>query len=111
MKLDVVNEANGITKLLLSGSMDIEGTLAIDAQISEISKAKEKVIVDLSNVDFLASLGIRTLVMSAKSISTKGGNMVLLNPQAGVEKVLKSSGIDTVIPIAPDLNAAIALLR
>ncbi len=111
MDLEIENEENGITRLLLTGRMDIDGTLEVDGKFNEISKAKDKLIVDLSKVEFLASLGIRTLVMGAKAVSSKGGNMVLLNPQAGVERVLRSSGIDSVIPIAADLNAAIALLR
>ena len=111
MKIDVVNEQNGITKLVLIGSMDIKGALEVDPQFSEISKTKNKVIVDLKDVDFLASLGMRTLVSSAKSLMDKGGKLVLVNPQAGVEKAIKSARIDTIIPIASDLNAAIALFR
>jgi len=111
MKIDVVNEQNGITKLVLIGSMDIKGALEVDPQFSEISKTKNKVIVDLKDVDFLASLGMRTLVSSAKSLMEKGGRLVLVNPQAGVEKAIKSARIDTIIPIASDLNAAIALFR
>ena len=111
MKIDVVNEQNGITKLVLTGSMDIKGALEVDPQFSEISKTKNKVIVDLKDVDFLASLGMRTLVSSAKSLMEKGGRLVLVNPQAGVEKAIKSARIDTIIPIASDLNAAIALFR
>src|SRR5262245_64265491 len=91
MKIEVVNEQNGITKLVLTGSMDIEGALEVDPQFSEISKTKNKVIVDLKDVDFLASLGMRTLVSSAKSLMDKGGKLVLVNPQAGVEKAIKSA--------------------
>ena len=111
MKIDVVDEQNGITKLVLTGSMDIKGALEVDPQFSEISKTKNKVIVDLKDVDFLASLGMRTLVSSAKLLMEKGGKLVLVNPQAGVEKAIKSARIDTIIPIASDLNAAIALFR
>jgi len=111
MKIDVVDEQNGITKLVLTGSMDIKGALEVDPQFSEISNTKNKVIVDLKDVDFLASLGMRTLVSSAKLLMEKGGKLVLVNPQAGVEKAIRSAMIDTIIPIASDLNAAIALFR
>jgi anti-anti-sigma factor len=110
MKLDVLNDGNGVTRLLLNGRMDIEGASAVDMKFSVISGTEKKVIVDMSNVDFLASLGMRTLVLSAKSIASKGGKMVLLSPQPGVAKVLSTSGVDTVIPIATDLNTAIALV-
>ena len=111
MKLDIVNEENGITKLVLAGSMNIQGALDVDPQFNEILKTKDKIIVDLKDVDFLASLGMRTLVMSAKSLSQRGGKLVLVNPQDQVEKAIKSAGIDTLIPIAPNLTAAIAFFR
>lgn len=110
MKLDVIEQENGVTKLLLTGRMDIEGATAVDMEFNVISGTKRKVIVDLSGVDFMASLGMRTLVTAAKSISGKGGRMVLLDPQANVEKSLKTAGIDSLIPIARDLASATALV-
>ena len=111
MKIEVVSEENGITKVILAGSMDIKGALEVDPQFKEISQTKHKVIVDLANVGFLASLGMRTLVMSAKALSANGGQLILLKPQTDVEKALRAAGLDKIIPIAPDLVGAIALFR
>jgi anti-anti-sigma regulatory factor len=55
-------------------------------------------------------MGIRTIVMGAKTISSKGGKKVLFRRNADVEKVLLSSGIDTLVPIAHDLETAQAKL-
>jgi len=46
--------------------------------------------------------------MSAKALGAKGGQLILVAPQANVEKALKAAGLDTIIPIAP---AAIAHFR
>jgi anti-anti-sigma factor len=61
--------------------------------------------VDLSGVTFIASLGIRTLITGAKATANNGGKMVLLNPQPNVERVLRTSRVDTVIPIIDDARA------
>ena len=111
MKMDVVSQANGITKVVLAGSMDLKGALEIDPRFKEISQSKDKVIVDLADVNFLASLGMRTLVMSAKSLREKGGQLVLANPQADVETALRSAGLDQIIPLASDMAAASAMFR
>jgi anti-anti-sigma factor len=108
MNVDIVDLDNGITNVLLSGRMDVQGALAIDKKFSAIAEEKKKVVIDLSQVTFLASLGIRTLIMSCKTLASKGGDMVLLNPQPNVEKVLRTSGVDTVIQIVRDMNAATA---
>jgi anti-sigma B factor antagonist len=109
INVDIVDLDNGITNVLLSGRMDVQGTLAIDKKFSAIADEKKKVVIDLSQVTFLASLGIRTLIMNCKTLASRGGDMVLLNPQPSVEKVLRTSGVDTVIQIVRDMNAATAI--
>jgi anti-sigma B factor antagonist len=102
MEWNLVDIGNGIALVELTGRMDVQGALKADPAFSEIADKNERVIVDMSRLDFLASLGIRTLVTTSKTLRGKNGNMVLLSPQANVEQVLRSSGIDTIIPIASD---------
>jgi len=102
MNLEVAELENGITKVTLSGRLDIEGALKIDSEFNAVAEEKKKVVVDLSDVTFIASLGIRTLIIGAKAAANNGGKIVLLDPQPNVEKVLRTSRVDTVIPIAHD---------
>ncbi len=111
MKLEVADMENGTTEVILSGRLDIEGALKIDSEFNHIAEEKKKVLVDLSDVTFIASLGIRTLIMGAKATANKGGKMVLLNPQPNVEKVLRTSRVDTVIQSVNDPPTVHALLR
>ncbi len=110
MKIDILEARNGITKLVLSGRMDIEGAMAADMTFSVAAGANQRLVVDLSGVTFMACLGLRTLMVSAKSMANKGGKMVLLNPQPNVEKVLETTGVSTVIPIVHDMRSASTLL-
>jgi anti-anti-sigma factor len=110
MEWTVVDLENGLTKLVVSGRMDIEGALAVDPAFEKVAEEKTKVVVDISNLTFLASLGLRTLVRSCKTLAAKGGNLVLLGAQPGVEKVLKTSGVNTIIPIVADMGEAEVIL-
>lgn len=58
----------------------------------------------------MASMGIRTLMLSAKAAVNKGGKMVLVNPQPSVEKVLRTTGVDTIMPIVPTIDEASRIL-
>jgi anti-sigma B factor antagonist len=85
---------SGALVVTLLGRMDINGAMEIDVHFTNM---------DLSEVDFLASMGLRTLILGAKSVqSTKNGRMVLLNPRKEVERVLVSSGTDSLIPVCHD---------
>ena len=64
----------GIVKLTLNGDLDVDGSATADAQISSFIEKFDRIIVDLKNVDFLASAGIRVLVKSAKALAAKGGS-------------------------------------
>jgi anti-sigma B factor antagonist len=107
MELAVQDLDSGILGINLSGRMDIFGTQQIDLKFTALTATrKAQILVDLSNVTFIASIGIRTLISNAKAQKARGGCMVLYKPIDHVEQVLRATGIDTLIPIAHDIEAA-----
>ncbi len=98
----------GVTKVLLTGRIDMVGANTIDKPMREIGARSSAVIIDLSGVEFMASLGLRSLVICAKAVMAKGGAIILLAPTPQVEEVLVTSGINDLIPIAPTEAAALA---
>jgi anti-anti-sigma factor len=101
----------GILKVILDGKLDIEGAAAVDLKMNVIGGSRKAVLVDLQGVSFLGSMGLRALVAPARAIKSRGGKMVLFGPNEMVEKVLKTSAIDTLIPIYHELQSALAELR
>jgi|SRR5215471_18592328 len=111
MELAYADLENGVRKIDLKGRLDIEGANAIDLKFTSLAATQRAfLVVDLSLVDFIASLGIATLVRSAKAAKLRKGNMVLLNPQPNVAKVLAATKIDSVLPVYLDLDAACAFV-
>ncbi len=108
MPIIIEDLPNGITKVLLSGRIDVAGSAEIDMPMSVMGGSRQAVIVDLSGVSFIASLGLRSIVLGGKSVMRKGGTLVLLSPQPAVEEVITVSGIDELFPIFRDEAAAIA---
>lgn len=108
MPIVIEDLADGVTKVVLSGRIDIAGASEIDMPMSVVGGSRRAVVVDLSGVEFMASLGLRSIVLSGKAIMSKGGKVVLLSPQRAVEEVITTSGIDELIPIYQDEVAAIA---
>jgi len=111
MEMNYSVQDNSIRLIKLSGKFDIIGTGAIETKFTGYCAVDQAhVIVDLSDVDFLASIGIRLLIMTAKSITSRGGKMVLLKPIPDVKGVLEITGIPTIIPIYDDTESAEAAL-
>ena len=107
MELQYSEVENNIRLIKLIGRLDISGVGAIENQFSDHSSGEHpRVIVDLSEVEFLASIGIRLLTLNAKSIASRGGQMVLLHPRADIKDVLEITGIPAIIPVYDDLKSA-----
>jgi len=107
MHIDAEAIEEGVWKIKLSGRMDVQGSQEIDVKFAGLTAGERNaIVVDLSGVNFLASIGIRTLLLNGKAVSQRGGKMVLLNPDATVTKALETAGIDTLLPIFTDLEAA-----
>ena len=102
---------NGIMLINLIGRLDIIGTGEIETKFAGYCTGENvRVIVDLSEVDFLASIGIRLLTLTAKSVASRGGKMVILDPIPEVQDVLEITGIPAIIPIYSYLESAETVL-
>lgn len=111
MEMQYSEDNNGIGLITLIGKLDIVGTGEIEPRFSGYCAGdKARVVVDLSQVDFLASIGIRLLVLTAKSVASRGGKMVLINPKPEVQGVLEITGIPAIIPIYSHLESAETVL-
>jgi len=111
MEMHIEKPDGDITRVRLVGRMDYAGATEIDAKFTELAGREKFVLVDLSKVNFLASMGIRTLIMAAKALKERDGKLILFSPEMMVAKVLKTSGTDTLIPVYYDLPLACQALQ
>ena len=108
MKMAVEPVVPGVVKIVLDGRLDITGASDIDLPVHAIAGSYSGVVVDLASVSFLASIGIRTLLLGAKAVQRRGGHFILLNPVDEVERVLDVMGMTDLMPIYRDNDAALA---
>jgi anti-sigma B factor antagonist len=112
MELRTEQLAEGIEKISLIGRLDSAGTQEIDMRFSAlVATRKLFAVVDMSEVSFLASIGIRALITNARAQKQRGGEMALAGPPPLVADVLKVAGVDTIIPLYPDVDSAFSALK
>lgn len=111
MRMSQETLEDGVVKVTLEGPLDIEGAGEIDGPMDLLSGRTERMVIDIGGVDFLASIGIRVLVKSAKTIGSKGGRIAVYNAQEFPDKVLHSSGVDQLIQLVDDEETALASVR
>jgi anti-sigma B factor antagonist len=86
-------------RVTLSGRLDIAGAEVVALPLATLAGAKQGLIIDMSGVSFVASIGLRHLVSAAKALNRRNGRLVLLNPNALVVEVLTTSGLTDLLPI------------
>ena len=100
MDVLVVSDSNSTARVAFVGKLDIQGAEAISLPLATLSGAKRNVVIDMSGVNFIASIGIRHLMSATKVLARRGGRLVLLKPTAPVLEVLQTSGITDLISVA-----------
>ena len=112
MKITILQRDDDITHVALVGRLDTAGAEEISDEFAEATATRERpTIVDLSEIDFMASRGISLLFASSKRLMKHGHRLVLLSPQELVESGLRTCKADKVMPIVHDLNEAVQILH
>ena len=112
MQISVSSLDGDLVHVTLAGRMDTLGADKISLPFTAAVAARvARVAVDLSQVDFLASAGLRHLFAGARSQKQRGGLVVLAAPQAAVLTVLTATGVQQIIPVYDTLPDALAALR
>jgi anti-sigma B factor antagonist len=100
MEMHVTQLDNGIRLIKLSGDLDVFGVGQIDTRFTAYSATiRSLVLVDLSEVNFMASIGIHMLTTTSKAVASRGGKMALCQPQPLVANVLEVAGVSSLIPV------------
>ncbi len=106
MDMTVTETPEGVTHVALDGRFDIAGAQAVDRRFAELAEKAKSLVVDLAKVSFLASLGVRTLMISAKTIIRRGAYIAVAGASQDVEKVLRLTGYDELVGLYPDVDSA-----
>lgn len=109
--MEIKNQSDQITYLALRGRLDTTGVDEVELKFTSHTVPRGKpLLLDMSEVTFLSSLGLRMLLTVAKALDRRGAKTVLLSPQLAVRQVLSLSGFDQLMPVHNDEGTALAFL-
>ncbi len=110
--ITVIESADTFTHVQIIGPLDMAGAGSIDLKLTAATATRRKhTILDLTEVPFMASLGMGLLVQIARALNARNQRLILLTPSDTVAIAIRTSRLDTVMPIAESLEAAHGLLK
>lgn len=80
------------TGLALRGEIDAHTAPSVAAAIE--SSSLDDVVIDMADVEFVDSSGLRVLIEAHQAAEARGGSVTLANPSGAVVRLLQISGVD-----------------
>jgi anti-anti-sigma factor len=102
------NEPQGHTVIKLCGELDIASAPHVREQLLAVldRHRKPRLILDLSELEFMDSSGTAVLVNTERRARLLGCTLALASPQAAVSRVLRISGLDQHFLIFDSVSSA-----
>ncbi len=109
MKTDRVDD---VLIINLPARLDAAGIAAIEHELAEMmNQHRGKVLADMSEVNFVASLALRMLLTNLRAVQAYGGDLRLCHLQPQIAEIFRKSRFDTLFKIYPDRESALAAYR
>ncbi|MDR5745966.1 STAS domain-containing protein [Caballeronia sp. LZ029] len=107
-----INETHEGEVLIIAvdGRIDSTTSRQLEDVLPERVQATPRVLLDMSDVQYVSSAGLRVLLKAAKSARSTGHELVLTGLLPQVHEVFQVIGFDSLFRIVPDRAAAMAAL-
>ncbi len=105
---DEVSEIDGKVVVKLSGDVDLEHCTTVRGLLLDGVSLGKDLLVDLSDVSYLDSSGIASLVEAMQIAARNGTALKLFSASVQAMRVFELARLDKVFAIHPDLDAALA---
>jgi stage II sporulation protein AA (anti-sigma F factor antagonist) len=97
------------TVIRLDGEADVTNAPGLSQALSaEAARRPRLLVIDLSALGFMDSSALSAVITAHRAITAAGGVLALASPTPVVARVLALTGTDTIIPVHPTLDDAIA---
>jgi anti-anti-sigma factor len=111
MKLDSRTYADTLV-VVPAGRLDHDNCEAFRAGLQPLLDralaGRQRIVVDLSGLEYVSSAGLRCFMLAAKQAGTQGGKIVLAALRPVVAEIFQISRFDMVFELHPSVREALA---
>jgi len=102
-------EQDSVTIFALEGRVDSEGALDLDLALqTAVSEGKHKLVLEMDQVRYINSAGLRTLADILTQVRASQGDLKLVNLSQRVARVFQIIGFDRFFSIYATVDEALA---
>lgn len=105
-----VHIQNDIPQIRLQGRFDGLGAQLFEQEVERFIKDEKLWLIDFTNVAYLSSAGIRSLIKYGKKLAKVGGRLILTGLNREVKLVLDTTGVLQLFGQAQGIEEALAII-
>ena len=104
----VCDKTGEATVIKVSGRLNAASAGEFDRECGPwIDEQGTYLVLDLEELDYISSAGLRCILTVAKRLKANGGKLAMCGLQGMVEEVVNLSGFAAYIPIFPSVSEAL----
>jgi len=105
------SKVGGVFVLELEGRLDSASARGFEERVMEVvGKGETALLIDLGNLSYISSAGLRVLLVGAKRLQQTGGKIALCSMSANIREVFQISGFLSIFAVHEDRAAALAAM-
>lgn len=98
-----ITKQESVTLVEVSGRVDSMNANQLGEALShQLESGQTQLVLDLADVDYMSSAGLRELVIAYKKAQKRAGDVRLVQPSPRVREILEMAGLDSVFQIYED---------
>jgi anti-sigma B factor antagonist len=104
-ELKLATTQRGLASIVhLGGTLDLRGAPEFDSEIERLLRGNAReILVDLREIDFLDSIGLRSLVSAHRLALRRGVPLWVVRGGPPVARILRMTGLDMTLPLIDEL--------
>jgi anti-sigma B factor antagonist len=101
-------EKNGVFIVSLVGEIDANTAPILEAELLPIAQRHDRLILDVSGVQSVSSVGLRKILMLYRNIKVHNGQILLAGMNESLRSIMWSAGFLNYFIVAESLDMALA---
>ena len=90
----------------INGRVDTLTAPKLETDILNLINDDKNIIIDLDDMDYISSSGLRVLLLTQKKLLAKSKSLKLFGLQASIKEIFDISGFSSIFKIYQDFNSA-----
>ncbi|MCR5288409.1 MAG: STAS domain-containing protein [Treponema sp.] len=84
-------------ELVVAGRLDTTTAPQLESKLQECTQNMKTLLLDLQNVEYISSAGLRIVLLAHKMMTATGGQMSVRNPSPFCRQIFEATGMDAVL--------------